>query len=220
MCYKKLTLILLLCFTLTICNLYADNTPAFNELYQKIKAINSGLKDCQAKLNLQFHDVKFYILPNLRFSMSGDYYYKYPDKYKVKLQKTPSFVKKYPHIFNWNFPDPKDFNCKVAGSDTISNIKCYLIEMIPKQPMGDLLKHQIWINKDNLTMIRQIYIYDFDGKIQLDQTYKKINEFWVFDVLKAHCSFPKIKLDASVETKYDQYKFNQNLPDSFFKEEK
>lgn len=192
----------------------AEGLPSFNEVYGKAKEINPKMKDCQAKLNLQFN-VQMYV--PLRFQMSGDYLYKAPNKYKINLKRTPSYLKKHPQVFSWALPDTKDFNCKVSGKEKTKDITCYLIELDPKQPMGDLLKHKIWINAENYTIPKQAFYYDYGGEIEVIQNYKLEKEFWVFDNLVSTFSFPKINLKATVLGLYTNYLFNQNLPDSLFK---
>ncbi|MBI2251990.1 MAG: hypothetical protein HYU63_04485, partial [Armatimonadetes bacterium] len=165
--------------------------PAFEDLYKKAKNLNSGMKDCQAKIDLKF---KVKILLTLHFGMNGEYFYKYPDKYKIKLKKTPSYLQKYPQIFNWAFPDPKSFNCKVERIAELSGKNCYIIGMFPKEPMGDLIKHEIWIEEINFTMFKQVFYYNNASKISVFQNYQNLKNYWVFNTLFAEFTFPKINL--------------------------
>lgn len=200
---------------MTLCA-FRDKLPSFDEVFNKAKGINPAMKDCQAKLNLN-SNVHMYI--PLRFQMNGDYYYKAPDKYKIKLKRTPSYLKKHPQVFSWALPDAGLFHCKVSGIEKINNSDCYLIELTPRQGMGDLIKHKLWIDLKNYAIAKQTFLYINDGEINVVQNYKKENNFWVFDNLCADFYFPKINLKARVEATYTNYLFNQNLPDSLFAQE-
>lgn len=185
----------------------------FDEIYKKALSINSEMKDCQADLSIKIN-AKWYL--GLRFGLAGKYYFKAPDKFKVDLKRTPSFLKKYPKVFSWALPDTKDFNTKLLNEEYVEKNDCYVLFLTPKQPMGDLESHTIWIDKKEFIMRKQMFKYNTDSDIIINQFYIKINNFWVFNNLTAAFRFPKINLNAAVNAYYENYKFNQNLPDKIF----
>ena len=62
------------------------------KIFSKVKAVNHGLKDYQANIDISLRAKVAFIPYNP--SMSGKYYYKAPDKHKLVLEKAPSYVKK------------------------------------------------------------------------------------------------------------------------------
>lgn len=213
---KKLIMILAAIFTAAMLASRigaAFAAPSFEGIYKKALSINSGMKDCQADLNIKFN-VK-YILP-LRFSLTGKYYYKAPDKFKVDLKRTPSFLKKYPKVFSWALPEVKDFNTAVLPDEAVDGKNCFVLLLTPKQPMGDLANHTIWIDQEEYIMRKQMFKYNTDARITINQYYVKLQGYWVFNNLQAVFNFPKINLNADVNANYENYKFNQNLPDKIF----
>lgn len=203
---------LVLCFFIMFtCGAFAAST--FGEIYKKALSINSEMKDCQADLSIKIN-AKWYL--GLRFGLTGKYYFKAPDKFKVDLKRTPSFLKKYPKVFSWALPDIKDFNTKLLKEESVEKDDCHVLFLTPKQPMGDLESHTIWIDKKEFIMRRQMFKYTTDSDIIINQFYSKINNFWVFNNLNAAFRFPKINLNAVVNAYYENYKFNQNLSDKIF----
>lgn len=125
------------------------------EVFKKAQNINPTLKDYTAKLKIRV-SVKLGISIPMR--MRADYYYKAPDKVKIKIKQAPSFLNKYPQVFSSNLPDLKDFNCSLDNSQQVNNEDCYLLVLVPKQPMGDLLRHELFVNKKNFTIPKQKFL--------------------------------------------------------------
>lgn len=207
-----LILLIVICFIGALSRISCA-AVSFDEIYKKALSINSGMKDCEADLAIKIK-AKWYL--GFSFGMSGKYYFKAPDKFKVDLKRTPSFVKKYPKVFSWALPEVKDFNTKVTGEEVVDGKNCYVLYFLPKQLMGDLDSHTIWIDDKDFIMRRQTFKYNTGGEITINQYHKKLSGFWVFDTLSASFNFPKINLNATVNANYENYKFNQNLPDSLF----
>lgn len=207
---------LIICFAAALMRLaYASASASFDDIYKKALSINSGMKDCQSDINIKIN-AKWYM--GLRFGLTGKYYFKAPDKLKLDLKRTPSFLKKYPQVFSWTLPSTKDFNAKITGEESVDNNDCYVLFLTPKQPWGDLESHTIWIDKKEFIMRKQMFKYTTDSDITISQYYNKLSGYWVFNNLSAVFNFPKINLNATVGAVYENYKFNQNLPDSLFEQ--
>ncbi|MFH1453769.1 MAG: outer membrane lipoprotein-sorting protein [Armatimonadota bacterium] len=212
---KIITVLLIICAFVFLSDA-SHAGPSFNEIYKKALSINSGMKDCQADLNIKIQ-AKWSFVP-IPINLQGKYYYKAPDKFKVDLKKTPSFLKKYPQVFSWVLPEVKEFNTKIAGEEDTGGNACYILELIPKQPMGDLKSHNIWIDKKEFIMRKQVFLYNTEAEIIINQNYIQKDGYWVFNDIEASFAFPKINLTATSKANYTNYKFNQNLPDSLFEE--
>ncbi len=188
-----------------------------DKIFSKVKAINHGLKDYQANIDISLRAKVAFIPYNP--SMSGKYYYKAPDKHKLVLEKAPSYVKKYPNIFGWNLPKLEKFNSRVKETTTLNNQKVWHLLLLPKQGMGDIISVEMWVNCEDYTVPRQVTNYKNDGKLSVDVNYVTKDNYKVFDSMNAQFSFPKVSVNAHATAKYSNYVFNKNLPDSFFKKE-
>jgi hypothetical protein len=189
-----------------------EKIPTVEELFKKMGEVNPGLKDYSSdiKVELQF------TIRTLNFA--GKYYYKKPDKYKLELKKSPSFLKKYPQIFGWSLPNLSKYNSTIKPDKDTQGQESYEVELIPIQGMGDIVKQEIWINKKDYTFPKQLFVYNY-GTITVNAKYRKEGKFIVFDTLCADFDIkvPIIgSLKATANASYKNYKTNINLPDSFF----
>lgn len=187
-------------------------------IFARIKQINPGMLDYQADINIQLN-AKVSFLP-YNPKMSGKYFHKRPDKHKLVLEKAPSYVKKYPNIFGWNLPQLEKFNTRVVGEMDLNGQPTWRIELLPKQGMGDIQKVEIWVNRTNYTVPRQVTYYANDGELAVDVDYKTEGGYQVFETMVANFAFPKVSVQAKATATYANYKFNQNVPDSFFDSKK
>lgn len=183
-------------------------------IFAKIKAINPGMQDYQADIDIQLN-AKVSFLP-YNPKMSGHYYHKRPDKHKLVLEKAPSYVKKYPNIFGWNLPKLEKFNSRVVAETDLNGQPVWRIELLPKQGMGDIQKVELFVNRNNYTVPRQVTYYANNGELAVDVEYKTEGGYQVFNKMVASFNFPKVSVQAKATATYANYKFNQNVPDSFF----
>lgn len=209
---KFLLLILTLTTFLLIITPYKVLAQDAESIVALMKGINPGLNDYHAKLDIT---MKINLMMGVPVNTTGDYYYKKPDKNKLVLHKLPNVLKKYKQVFGWNLPQTSLYKTKVT-SENYKGMPCYVITMIPKQGMGDLIKQQIWVDKSNYSMPKQVYYYDKNGKIEILINYRTEKGFLFFDKMSATMTFPKMKLNATVVSKYHSYEINTNLPDSIF----
>ena len=187
------------------------------QIFEKIGNLNEGLKDYQADINIALRAKVAFIPYNP--DMSGKYYHKAPDKHKLVLEKAPSYVKKYPNIFGWHLPKIEKFNSRVKDVTELNGREVWHILLLPKQGMGDIISEEMWVDCENYTVPRQITNYKNDGMICVNVNYAKKDGYWVFDTMTAQFSFPKVAVNATASARYSNYRFNQNLPDSFFAQE-
>ena len=184
------------------------------EIFAKVRQLNPGMQDYQADINIALR-AKVAFLP-YNPTMSGTYYHKRPDKHKLVLEKAPSYLKKYPNIFGWNLPQVEKFNSRVAAQEDLDGQPTWRIAMTPKQGMGDIQLVEIWINRSDYSVPRQVTHYKNDGQLSVDVQYRKAEGYLVFDRMTAEFLFPAVAVSATATATYANYKFNQGLPDSFF----
>jgi outer membrane lipoprotein-sorting protein len=191
----------------------ADKTPTAKELWEKITKINPSLKDYTVPVRISLQ-AKYQFL-NPKMNLTGTYYFKKPDKHKLKLDRASSLLDKYPKIFGWNMPKLDDFNSTVSA-EKYNGRDCYLVTLTPKTISGDIQRERFWIDKETMTYPKHIYEYKKGGTITLDVEYRKDGDFLLFDKMNAAFNFPQEKLSATAKAGYGKYTVNSGLTDAFF----
>lgn len=206
------TALAILCLS-ALCALPARADEAVENIFQHVNELNPDLVDYSAAINVNIK-AKWLFVPYSP-KLAGHYYHKKPDKNKLVLEEAPSFIKNQPNAFGFSLPDLKRVTSKVARVTTLNGQKCYEIIAIPKYE-SSIVSQQFWVNCENYTVPRQVTNYEDDGKLTVNATYTVTGNYWVFDKMHAEFSFPKVKVQASADASYSNYKFNQGLTDSFF----
>ncbi len=185
------------------------------EIFARVRQLNPGMTDYQADIDIALRAKVAFLPYNPR--MSGSYYHKRPDKHKLVLEKAPSYVKKYPNIFGWNLPRLEKFNSRVAAQVDLDGQPTWHIALTPKQGMGDVQLVELWVNRNDYSVPRQITRYKNNGLLAVDVQYRQAEGFLVFDRMSARFEFPSVSVNATATATYKNYKFNQGLSDDFFK---
>jgi len=211
--FATFTVLLLFISFLSAIPANTEELPTAEQLWAKIKKVNPELKDYSVPLKIKVQAKYQFLNPKLR--LTGTYYFKKPDKHKLKLDRASYFLNKYPKIFGWHLPKLKEFNSKVEevkyqGEDY------YLVTLTPKTIAGDVKRERLWINKKTYILPKHIYEYKNGGNISLNVTYRKNGKFVLYDKMTASFNFPKEKLSANANASYGKYNINKGIPDSFF----
>jgi len=197
-----------------------DKDEAQSELeaiLQKMKMVNNGLKDYSSDVKVT--GMGRYSILDIPLYVEGVYYYKEPDKHRLKVNRGPHYLSQYPQAFGWSLPNPQDWTCKVKEAS--ENGKTYLIlKLVPVMGMGDLLKVEMWVDKSSYLFGKQVYFYRDGGKMSLDSSYRTVNGYSLFNKLVGHIEFPKKNIKADAEVEYGDYRINQGIDDSVFQDPK
>lgn len=191
--------------------------PVFRQIVEKMKNVNSGLKDYSAPISAQTK-AKYSFL-QVPFNLSGAYFFKEPDHYKVKFEKAPEFLSKYPQVFGWTLPQPEKYTVKICDPGE-GYPNCFMLRMVPVQGRGDLMKIEMWVDKSTWLFPRQRYCYRDGGYVDVKSTYRKVDSFTLFDTMHMDISFPKVSVTATSDVTYGEYQINKGLDDSIFEDKK
>jgi|GEM_PF-1471683 len=190
---------------------------ALEAVLQKMKMVNNGLKDYSSDVKVT--GMGRYSILDIPLYIEGIYYYKEPDKHKLKVNKGPHYLSQYPQAFGWSLPDPDEWTCKVK--EISENGTTYIIlKLVPIMGMGDLQKVEMWVDKSSYLFGKQIYFYRDGGKMTLDSSYRTVNGYSLFNKLVGHFEFPKKHIKADAEVEYGEYRINQGIDDSIFQDAK
>ncbi len=188
-------------------------TALLKQIIDKMKNVNSGLNDYSCPVSVKTK-AKYAFL-EVPFDLSGIYYYKYPDKYKVKFEKAPQFLSKYPQVFGWSLPDPTKYSGKIFdGSGEYAN--CFILRLVPIQGRGDMQKIELWVDRATWLFPRQRYAYKDGGFVDVFCKYRTVGGFSLFDSMNMDVGFPKSGIKATSQAIYGDYTINTGLDDSVF----
>jgi outer membrane lipoprotein-sorting protein len=204
-------ILLILCFHSS--SAQQTSCPSPEDLWQKLMEVNPGLQDYSVGVNINAN-VKFMLL-NPDLNLEGTYYFKKPDKHKLQLKRSYNFLEKYPNIFGWELPELSQHNSTVKEVSD-GGKKYFVVILIPKVKRSDLQRQEFWIDSSNFTVPRQVFMYDGEGRITVDVTYRRDQQYWLYDRMTANFSFPKMKLNARALATYGNYRTNLGLNDEFF----
>jgi len=184
-------------------------------ILQKMKMVNKGLRDYSSEVKVT--GMGRYSILDIPLYVEGVYYYKEPDKHRLKVNRGPHYLSQYPQAFGWSLPNPRDWTCKVR--EMSENGRTFIVlKLVPVMGMGDLQKVEMWVDKGSYLFGRQIYFYRDGGKMTLDSSYRNVNGYSLFNKLSGHFEFPKKHIKADAEVEYGDYTINQGLDDSLFQD--
>lgn len=197
---------MLILFLLVFLALPALGDEQVEKIFAKARQVNSTLRDYKADIALQV-DANLGFIP-YRPRLNGQYLYQKPDKHRLELQNAPAFLQKYPQVFGFNLPKLERYNSKVIEEGTVRGRPVYRLELIPKEPTGDIQRLELFVDKENFTVLKYDTFYK-QGHLLVDVDMRNQDGFWVFDKMKADFRFPSVTAKASA--RYSNYLFNQGI---------
>jgi outer membrane lipoprotein-sorting protein len=189
------------------------STMSADQIVKKIETSNPGLKDYTSDITAKL-SVSYSIL-STTLNLKGAYYFKAPDKSRIEIKNTPSFLSQYPHVFDFHVRDWKNYKITVR-EEKDKDKAFYVLELVPKKTMGDLQKRIVWVSKDDYSVPIEELTYAKEGSARVISAFKKIKGFQVLDSSKATLNFPSIKLSGNMEMFHQDHKINQGLSDEIF----
>ena len=206
----KLFLCLLAGAVLSAGQAQADEAVA--RIFEQARRVNPTLNDYTADMTLKLQANLGFI--NYHPEMHGQYLFKKPNKHKLDIPKAPSYLRKYPSVFGFNLPALKNYESKVVDEIEVEGAPCYHIHLLNKVTVDNDIEHlEIYINKKNYTVPRYDTYYN-GGHLFVSSKYRQQENYWVFERMTADYTSSSVTVQASAD--YQNYKFNQNLPDSLF----
>ncbi|HXE73901.1 MAG TPA: hypothetical protein VNO81_14670 [Candidatus Nitrosotenuis sp.] len=188
-----------------------------DQILEKVRNLNPGLVDYQADVEAHVK-ARIAIIP-YSFQVLGRYYHKRPDRHKLEATRAPNYVRKYPQFLGLDVKDAAKFH-STAQEAILDGQPVWHITMLPKEGMGDIQKFEVWVNQENYTVPRLQTSYKNNGRLLFNIKWTRLEGYWVVSEGWGEFDFPSVSARATAHGKYGNYRFNQNLPDSFFEEKK
>ncbi len=188
---------------------FAQDSP--ETLFAKARGLNPTLKDQASDITIAL-DASLGPIP-VRRTMTGQYYYKRPDRHKLDVQNAPSALKKFGNVFGFRLPALEKYNTKILGDYEIGGRKVKKVQMTPKVKVSDIERLELYIDPERGT-VPKFDTYYTKGFAYIDIDFIQQNGYWVFEHMKADLSLSGVAAKAKAD--YSNYKFNQDLKDGFF----
>jgi hypothetical protein len=84
---------------------------------------------------------------------------------------------------------------------------------------SDVRRLDVWLNVHDYTVARHQTTYAKEGLLVVDSEFQKVDGFTVLKAMRAVIRFPSASVEGTARANYENFKFNQNLPDSLFNKE-
>jgi outer membrane lipoprotein-sorting protein len=189
--------------------LAADVAAQNSDLYKRMSEVNAHVKSFKADLHA---DVAMKTFPFLSPSLSGNVYFKQPDKQAVVFDTVPvlaaQFKKVYPHVEPpglW----PTIYNVSTLGDENGETT----FRLVPKKH-GRVEHLDVKADDANATIKSMTWTYEDGGYVTFDQTVTKQNDAYLVKSMSGHVQLPAYKADVSLA--YSNYKLNVAIADSVF----
>ena len=196
----------------------ADPSSGALAVLENHRKAKEKLEDLQAKVALQL-DLVLGILPYTE-KLTGQYYYKHPNKHKVKLNDPPAYLDDAPSLFDWKLPNLEKYSVKKGPTLTRGTATHHALLYTPKNPGSNTRTIKCTFEEGNWRLIAQDTSYQDGGAVNLRFFYLDDSELPVLDKVKASVSIPSYKLTGEAKIDFSSQQTNQGLEDSLFAKSK
>jgi len=191
------------------------------------------VKNFKGHLNVDFD------IPTISIEkMSGTVYYKWPDKFRVKLTGVAFLPRQNPFFLFNLLKDSTAYVAVTNGKETIGNINCNVVTVLPQQDQ-DLVVAKLWLDPGSNCVIRSQTTTKSSGTALADYTYAAYQRYALPDKIVFTVDLNKFKLpkmvSADLNTKkkassdikrttgtitflFSNYEVNKGFPESVFTE--
>jgi outer membrane lipoprotein-sorting protein len=225
-------IIILLCLS-TI----AVAQPTAKALINGINTKFSKVMDYSASVQMLFN------IPSIKLSnISGNVFYKKPNKFKMKAKGLFFMPKQNPlQDINKLLADTNSYTAITNGREFVNNAMCTIVNIIPKKSLGDLVMGKFWIDEKNVLILKSEITTKTNGTLTTISKYggntayalpdevillMDINKFKIPKMLAMDINKKKIANAATNKTEaanirliFSNYKINSKLADAIFVEQ-
>lgn len=196
-----------------LCATAAGADPQVEKIFSLARSVNAGLKDYTAEVSM---DLQAKIGPlSLAPKGKATYFYKRDGLHKLEVNSGLRQLKSYPMVFGLNLPPLQNFDSSVVAETTYRGKPVYHCRLVGK-PDESIAQVDVMIDQSNYTVPNYVTQYRSGGRLTVEVDYTTVNNYLVFDRMRAQADFPSAGTTASGEAVYSHYNFNQNLSDKLF----
>ncbi len=212
---------------------YACVAQSANQLLLATYNKFSQVKNFSGNVHVDFD------LPSINLDkMDGKVYYKAPSKFRVKLTGVAFLPKQDPFYVVKLLKDSSQYVAVYNGAETIRNIACKIVTVIPHQD-PELVMAKLWIDPKNMVVIQSEVTTKSSGTGKAEYTYGNwlshaLPDFIKFTVDMATFKMPKMvavdinskkkantnasKGTGTIAFSFSEYKINKGVDEKVFTE--
>lgn len=219
MCLKKTILII---FSILAIKLNAQNAEQIID--RSLKVFN--------QVKSYSNEVKFdFDIPNVKINaMKGKEYYKFPDKYRVKIDGI-AFVPKENAMKIYKFLMEKSkYQAVYTSSESFGGQNCHIVNIIPTSE-GEFILAKLWISSQNFCMYKAEFTTK-NGTVRLENRFKAMIKYGLPDQMIFYIDNMKMRSKenkksdkekkqdddkpGTITMSYTKYQINIPVADSLF----
>ena len=190
--------------------LFAAPARAAGDLLVRMAAVNPNLHAFSATMHAHVAMKSF---PFLTADLTGNYYYKEPDKYKVVFTHgVPILAQQFDQL-HAHIGDPAKWHELYVVTVVSDDGKTTLFKLVPRKH-GNIDSIDAKADDRNATITSMRWNYANGGYAELTNHYGRVGENFVVESQDGHVDEPGYVAD--IASTIDDYKINPSLSDSIF----
>lgn len=202
--------------------------PTSQQIISMLKKNYMGVKDYKVDAVLTVKSPQVNVT-----GMSMTVYFKQPDKIHIDAKDGFAMLPRDIRLGNPAVDLPKNFDIKVLGTGKSGGRNVASVKLIPKHHQDSSPQAiKAWIDTDRGVILTTILSTDNGHTIKSTWEYVKVaGKYWLPSRIKAQMSVPQAEdtkrpnhsprrqmTNGTITLKFKNYKVNQKIPDSIFKE--
>jgi len=186
----KLVKIFLLLLIISTTVSAQDNGPELVKgVYAKMKLVTKYAADVHIDADI----------PNLKMrSVDAKVSFTQPDKLKVNSRSLAVLPKQGFADFGKIISDTSDFTAVKTGDEVLKGVKTSIVNILPGDPMGDLILAKLWIDPVQKLVMRSQLTYRSSGTVLIDYTYGSQKKYGLPDLLRFTMDIQGMKIPKAM----------------------
>jgi hypothetical protein len=183
--------------------------PFSSDLYRRMTEINAGLKSYEARMRV---DVSMKSFPYLSPSLSGNIFYKRPDKQAIVFDTVPALASQFKKVYP-RLESPSQWPAIYTIARVGDANGATTFRLVPRKN-GRVEHLDVKVDDATATVTAYTWTYKDGGYIAFDQTFTTVGGNYLVKSQTGHVEIPSYKAD--VASAFSDYKLNVAINDSVF----
>ena len=162
-------------------------------------------------------------------------FFKQKDKFKIETKSIAILPKQGFLQLSALVNDTTSYTAIFQSFETINNVKCSLINLIPNNDTSDVVLAKLWVDDKNQVILKSLVTTKSNGTIKTEYLYSSQLIFGLPDVMKFTVDIKKFKVpkalaadinvskteknekkSGEIVITFKNYEINKGIPDAFF----
>jgi outer membrane lipoprotein-sorting protein len=188
---------------------------SLRQVQDKMEAARAGVEDLSAKAVFGFQ-LQVGILP-YNDTLHGSYYFKKPDRHRLDFPDAPSYLRKVPSMFSWQFPNPDKYDARVTGPiETGQGPPTYQLLFASRNPASKTTSITMIVDALKWRVTRQDTLYKDGGSVLLRFSYLESQGLPMLEKVAGQLDIPSYSLKGTASISLSEHQPNRGLSDSVF----